>query len=270
MAAAGLEPSDVDAVEAHGTGTTLGDPIEAQALIATYGQGRSNGPLYLGSLKSNVGHTQAAAGVGGVIKMVQALRHEMLPATLWADEPSPHVEWDGGGVELLSEPVAWPVGERPRRAGVSAFGVSGTNAHVVLEEAPDEPAAPVAEVSSRVLPFVVSGSSEAALSDQVTRLRGFLERQPELDAVEVARSLALGRAQLSHRAVSVAGGLEELADCLSGFARGEFVEGVVAGVARRDRRVGFLFPGAGWPVGGDGRRAVGSLAGVRRIDAGVR
>ncbi len=249
LASAGLEARDVDAVEAHGTGTTLGDPIEAQALIEAYGRGREGTPLRLGSLKSNVGHTQAAAGVGGVIKMVQALRHGALPATLWASEPSPHVEWAGSGVELLTESAPWTEGERVRRAAVSSFGISGTNAHVLIEEAPAEVPAAAQNVGSRVFPFLVSGSSEAALVGQAARLREFLQARADLDAAAVAGGLALGRAQLSHRAVAVVSDTSELADCLGAFERGEFVDGLVEGVARRDVRAGFVFPGQGgqWP-----------------------
>ncbi|WP_344599181.1 ketoacyl-synthetase C-terminal extension domain-containing protein, partial [Streptomyces violaceusniger] len=218
LANARLSAADVDAVEGHGTGTTLGDPIEAQALLATYGQGREAGrPLWLGSLKSNIGHTQAAAGVGGVIKMVMALNREVLPRTLYVDQPSSHVDWDAGAVELLTEEVAWPRGERVRRAGVSSFGVSGTNAHVILEEAPVEESAggdvaPV--VMPAVVPWVVSGRSAGALAAQAGRLLEYVRSAQAdgggVDVVGVGRGLVGSRAVFEHRAVVLGSDVEEL------------------------------------------------------------
>ncbi len=215
LATARLSPGDVDAVEAHGTGTPLGDPIEAEALLATYGQGRdASRPLWLGSVKSNIAHTEWAAGTVGVIKMVLALQHQELPRTLHVGEPSPHVDWSTGQVRLLTEPVPWPAGGRLRRAGVSAFGISGTNAHVIVEEAPAADGGPArvqvpvsgsgaagSAAGSGVVAWVVSGRSAEALAGQAERLREFAAGQPGLDPADVGWSLVTARAAFEHRAV---------------------------------------------------------------------
>ncbi|MCF3148071.1 SDR family NAD(P)-dependent oxidoreductase, partial [Streptomyces platensis] len=250
LANAGLEASDVDAVEAHGTGTTLGDPIEAQALLATYGQDRpEDRPLWLGSIKSNIGHTQSAAGAAGVIKMVMALRHGVLPKTLHVDEPSSHVDWSAGAVELLTKARDWPAGEQPRRAGVSSFGISGTNAHVVLEQAPDEvPEEPVEETTRPgVLPWVLSARSEQALVAQAGRLASFVVDRPGLDPADVGFSLLSTRAGLEYRAVVLGDGPEGLLDGLRGLAAGVDPAGVVRGATGTGAgsRVALVFPGQG-------------------------
>ncbi|MGW9176269.1 type I polyketide synthase, partial [Streptomyces decoyicus] len=251
LAAAGLVPQQVDAVEAHGTGTTLGDPIEAQALIAAYGQDRDEDrPLWLGSLKSNIGHSQAAAGVGGVIKMVMALRNGLLPRTLHADEPSPHVDWTTGHVRLLNEAVTWPDdAAEPRRAGVSSFGMSGTNAHVIVEEAPRQPAPrETAAVSALpVVPVPLSARSEEALRDQAARLRSHLLARPgECDLTGLGFSLATTRSAFEHRAVLVAADRDDLDRGLREIAEGAMVSDVPRGVARDgSARPVLVFPGQG-------------------------
>ncbi|MGW8358899.1 type I polyketide synthase, partial [Streptomyces wedmorensis] len=231
LADAGLAAGEVDAVEAHGTGTVLGDPIEAQAVIATYGQGRDAGePLWLGSLKSNIGHTQAAAGVAGVIKMVQAMRHGVLPRTLHVDEPTPQVDWSAGAVELLTETRQWPETGHPRRAAVSGFGVSGTNAHVVLEQAPEQVPAEGEQGALEgdpVVPLLVSGRGQAALAGQASRLAGFLSGRAEDELAGVARSLVSTRSALVDRAVVVATDREEAVAALEALARGESAAGLI-------------------------------------------
>ncbi|HEY0933077.1 MAG TPA: SDR family NAD(P)-dependent oxidoreductase, partial [Trebonia sp.] len=261
LASARLSPADVDAVEAHGTGTVLGDPIEAQAVIAAYGQGRPDGrPLWLGSVKSNIGHAQTAAGVAGVVKIVLALQHQELPPTLHAAQPSAHVDWSAGAVRLLTEAVPWPLADgRPRRAGVSAFGISGTNAHVIIEEAPPAagpaPAADPAPASGQdtaplaepPLTWLLSARSEAGLRAQAGRLADWTRTWPDLDPADVAWSLATTRSVLDQRAVLTAATGPELTGRLAALAAGESAAGIVAGPVPPNARgrVGFLFAGQG-------------------------
>ncbi|MFJ9950941.1 type I polyketide synthase [Kitasatospora sp. NPDC091207] len=260
LANAGLTTADVDLVEGHGTGTVLGDPIEAQALLATYGQDRpAERPLRLGSLKSNIGHTQAAAGVSGVIKMVQALRHGVMPPTLHVDAPSSQVDWTAGAVELLTEARAWPETGRPRRAGVSGFGVSGTNAHLILEQAPEEAPVAVEAAPDGVVPLVLSAASTAALAAQAGRLASFVEGADRSGAgspVAVAGALIAQRAVLADRAVLVAGSREEALAGLAALARGEAAAAGATGSASPSGgpgKVVLVFPGQGSQRVGMGR-----------------
>ena len=264
LASAGLSAAQVDVVEAHGTGTTLGDPIEAQALIATYGGERAagRGPVLVGSVKSNIGHAQAAAGVAGVIKMVAAMRHGVVPATLHVDAPSSHVDWSAGAVELVTEAVPWPVTGEPRRAGVSSFGISGTNAHVILEQAPAEDgpdrgsgAGERAGVGDEgladvgLVPWVVSGRSVGGLRAQAGRLAGFAADGGVGAGVglgDVGWSLAAARAVLGQRAVVTGVSREELLAGLGAVAAGEPAAGVVSGaVGEGGGKVAFVFTGQG-------------------------
>ncbi len=253
LADAGLAASDVDAVEAHGTGTRLGDPIEAQALLATYGQGRdADRPLWLGSVKSNFGHTQAAAGVAGVIKMVEALRHGVVPATLHVDEPSSQVDWSTGAVRLVTERQEWPSMDRPRRAGVSSFGLSGTNAHVILEQAPQETAAPAEQATLPVIPWALSGRGADALRAQAARLLDTVRSAPDADLLKIASALVTTRTPFENRAVVRGRTREELLSGLTALADGESVAQVTVG-AVAEGRMAFLFSGQGAQRAGMGR-----------------
>ncbi|MGW0811284.1 SDR family NAD(P)-dependent oxidoreductase [Nonomuraea sp. NPDC002799] len=265
LANAGLRTSDVDAVEAHGTGTTLGDPIEAQALLATYGQNRDH-PLWLGSVKSNIGHTQAAAGVAGVIKMVLALRNGRLPKTLHVGSPTPHVNWSAGKVELLTDEIAWPDRGRPRRAAVSAFGISGTNAHVILEQAAEpepsleqtaEPEPSKEQTAEPDLPvpagppgggevqWPLSARTEAALRAQARRLASWIRERPGVPPADVGQALATTRHAFEHRAVVTGRDETGLLDGLDRLGRGEPCPQAHLGTGRISGRTAFLFTGQG-------------------------
>ncbi|MFJ9847732.1 beta-ketoacyl synthase N-terminal-like domain-containing protein, partial [Kitasatospora sp. NPDC101155] len=270
LAAAGLSSADVDLVEGHGTGTVLGDPIEAQALLATYGRGRSaDRPLWLGSLKSNIGHAQAAAGVSGVIKTVQALRHGVMPATLHVDAPSTKVDWTAGAVQLLTEAREWPQTGRARRAAVSSFGLSGTNAHVILEQAPAEESEPLTEpatgtggASGAPLSLVLSARSADALAGQAGRLVTFLGQTPETPLPAVAAALVAQRALLAERAVVVGATREEALAGLAALAEGTPSPAVLtagsAPAAAAPGRTVLVFPGQGSQWAGMGRELLDS------------
>jgi 8,8a-deoxyoleandolide synthase len=261
LADAGLAADEVDAVETHGTGTTLGDPIEAQALLATYGRDRRE-PLWIGSLKSNIGHTQATAGIAGIIKMLLALRHETLPRTLHVDTPTPNVDWSAGNVRLLTEPVDWPRGGRPRRAGVSAFGISGTNAHVIVEEAPveapqdgpgEEPGRSVdGAPEPAAVPWVLSAATPEGVRAQARRLADHLAERSD-GPVEVGYSLATTRAALAHRASLPVTDTRDGIDRLRALAGGEAVPGAAEGEARDGAPTAVLFAGQGTQRPGMGR-----------------
>ncbi|MFD9465216.1 SDR family NAD(P)-dependent oxidoreductase [Streptomyces sp. NPDC060027] len=268
LAAAGLRPGDIDAVEGHGTGTKLGDPIEIDSLTAVFAQDRPPAqPLRLGSMKSNIGHSQAAAGVGGLIKMIMALRHEVLPRTLHVDKPTPKADWTSGAVSLLTESAPWPRSGRVRRAGVSAFGVGGTNAHVLLEEAPGEPDdEPAPELPAGrgetgaagdappVVPWVLSAKTPAALRKQAERLHAHLTARPEATLAEVGAALALTRAHLSHRAAVTGATRDELLGAVAALARGKAGDGITLARARGGGgKVVFVFPGQGSQWVGMGR-----------------
>ncbi|MFV2098692.1 SDR family NAD(P)-dependent oxidoreductase [Micromonospora sp. LOL_014] len=259
LADAGLSPAEVDAVEAHGTGTVLGDPIEAEALAAVYGRGRDDGRrLLVGSLKSNIGHAQAAAGVGGVIKMIGALHRGMVPRSLHADVPSSRVDWDASGLELLSRERPWPETGRPRRVGVSSFGISGTNAHVILEQPPmptpppDTPPAPAAGTTGPV-PWILTGRTEQAVRAQAARLARHVEENPGQSVADIGYTLAGGRALLDHGAAVIGADRVALTRGLAAVARGEAAPEVVLGGRGTPGGTAFLFTGQGAQRPGMGR-----------------
>ncbi|WP_455709654.1 type I polyketide synthase, partial [Micromonospora haikouensis] len=245
LTTAGLTTTDVDAVEAHGTGTTLGDPIEAQALLATYGQNRDQ-PLWLGSIKSNIGHTQAAAGAAGIIKMVQAMRHGVLPKTLHVDAPTPHVDWTTGNVALLTEPQQWPDHGRPRRAAVSSFGISGTNAHIILEQPPAAPTPATDDAQpdpDTPVTWMLSAKTPTALRTHARQLLHHLTTHPELTAPDVAATLTT-RTLHHHRAAIVGTTREELTETLTALAAGTPHHRLIQGTPLTGKTV-FVFPGQG-------------------------
>ncbi|HEY2062644.1 MAG TPA: SDR family NAD(P)-dependent oxidoreductase, partial [Amycolatopsis sp.] len=256
LADAGLSTTDIDAVDGHGTGTALGDPIEAQALQATYGRDRDpEHPLLLGSIKTNIGHTQSAAGVASVIKMVMAMRHGHLPSTLNSETASPHIDWSPGTISLLNDAVGWPETGRPRRAAVSSFGISGTNAHTILEHVPEDVPAAVPEAPVGIVPLVLSGKSAAALRGQAVALKSVVDTEPDLR--DLGYSLVTSRTLFEHRAVVLGSDHVDALSGLDALGRDGSAAGVISGIADVDGRRVFVFPGQGSQWAGMGARLLG-------------
>jgi acyl transferase domain-containing protein len=245
LADARLGADQIDVIEGHGVGSVFADGIEARSLIATYGRDRAAGDwVRLGSVKSNIGHTQAAGGVAGVIKTVMALRNEVVPATLHADRPTPHADWSAGSVRLQTEPEPWPPRpDRARRAAVSCFSISGTNGHLILEEAPPdgdrETSSGIGDPQPVAVPWPISAKSESGLRAQATRLRAVVGRSAPAD---VGHSLAVTRSTFKHRAVVVAATAAEFVAALDALACGQDAPGLARGTADPRGRTAFLFP----------------------------
>ncbi|WP_325050324.1 type I polyketide synthase, partial [Actinomadura craniellae] len=287
LANAGLTPDQIDAVEAHGTGTRLGDPIEAHALLATYGQHRpTDRPLLLGSIKSNIGHTQAAAGIAGVIKMTAAMRHGHLPASLHIDEPTPHADWDSGNIKLLTQPTPWPHDSPTRRTAISSFGISGTNAHLILQSPPETSASPNGQAKSptpsgnqtsseiqtpdgadSAVAWVLSAKSGAGLVESAGRLAGWVAERPEVSAYGVGRSLVVGRSvSFAHRAVVVGAGRGELLEGLRDLAAGRPSAAVITGTTTGTVNGAVAGGTAAEAAGGT---AAGGTVADKAVDAGA-
>ncbi|XXU74684.1 SDR family NAD(P)-dependent oxidoreductase [Sorangium sp. So ce1151] len=274
LSACRLSVSDIDVVEAHGTGTALGDPIEAGALAEVFSSGRpAEQPVYLGSSKSNFGHMQAAAGVAGVMKIVLALQHELLPKTLHAETPSPHIAWEKSGLSLLQEARPWPKNGRVRRAGVSSFGVSGTNAHLILEEAPAQ-AVEATEADSATYPLLLSGRDEAALRAQAEQWSAWLRTHPEQPLFDVIHTAAVHRTHFEHRASLMARSLPEAAEALMALSQGRSHRAIVQAISQKRGALAFVFPGQGSQWTGMGKALISTcpafLAAVSECDDAFR
>ncbi|MFK3985773.1 type I polyketide synthase, partial [Micromonospora sp. NPDC050397] len=245
-----LTTNDIDAIEGHGTGTTLGDPIEAQALLATYGQNRpTNQPLWLGSLKSNIGHTQAAAGIAGIIKMTLAMQHNLLPKTLHITEPTPQVDWTTGNIKLLTEPQPWPQHDRPHRTAISSFGVSGTNAHVILEQAPPQttpqPTTPTTPTIHTPPTLTLSAKTLPALHAQAQRLHTHLTNNPHTNLHNIAHALTTTRTTHQHRAVIIAENHPTTLTALHALHHNQTHPNLTTNRTNPTGKTVFIFPGQG-------------------------
>ncbi|GAB7066829.1 type I polyketide synthase [Mycolicibacterium hodleri] len=252
---ADVEPRDVGYLEAHGTGTSLGDPIEAQAAGAVLGTGRAaDQPLLIGSAKTNIGHLEAAAGIAGVIKVVLSLENETLPKHLNFENPSPHIPWDRLAVEVVRENTPWTRGDRPRIAGVSSFGFAGTNAHVVIEEAPQVPAAePVDQPDARFGILPLSARTPAALTELADRYRRWLVDHPEASLADVCLTAGAARAHLEHRAALVVDSRESAIELLAALADDRPAPGLVRGESHDTPKTAWLFTGQGSQYAGMAR-----------------